>query len=44
LRRHLWDTRRQSAHDWLFLVATLLLAAASVALPVYGLIVLARHL
>lgn len=43
LRRHLWDTRRQSAHDWLFLIATLLLATASIALPLFGLIELVRH-
>ncbi len=45
LLRHLTHpSRRNRAQDWIFLLLTLLVAAASVALPVFALIELAKHL
>ena len=44
LRKHLDSPRRQSAADWLFLLATLLLVLAGIALPIIGLIALFKHL
>lgn len=44
LRRHLLEPRRQSAHDWLFLILTILLVLASILLPIIGLIEVARHI
>ncbi len=44
LRSHLNDPKRQRAHDWIFLIITLLIVAVSIALPVYALILLARHI
>ncbi|MDQ2774336.1 MAG: DUF4112 domain-containing protein [Acidobacteriota bacterium] len=44
LRSHLTEPRRQSVYDWLFLVLTVLLVIASVALPVIVIIELAKHL
>jgi hypothetical protein len=45
LQRHLTQpSRRNRAQDWIFLLLTLLIAAASIALPVLALIELAKHL
>jgi hypothetical protein len=44
LKNHISQPERQRTHDWLFLVITLVLVTASVALPVVGLIILAKHL
>jgi Domain of unknown function (DUF4112) len=45
LQRHLTrPSRHTRAQDWIFLLLTLLVAAASVALPVFALIELAKHL
>jgi Domain of unknown function (DUF4112) len=44
LRNHLAEPKRQSAFDWLFLIATALLVIAGVALPVLALIKLAQYL
>jgi hypothetical protein len=43
LKRHMSHPRRQQRLDWLFLVGTLLLVAISVALPVWALLMLVRH-
>ncbi|MCU1259186.1 MAG: hypothetical protein JWO80_2071 [Bryobacterales bacterium] len=44
LKRHLSEPKRQSAHDYLFLIATAVLVVAAIALPVIGLIVLVKHI
>ena len=44
LKNHISQPRRQSIQDWLFLVATVVLVLASIALPVLGLIELAKHI
>ena len=44
LKSHLAEPRRQEARDWLFLVVTFLLVAASILLPVIALIEIAKHL
>ena len=44
LKSHIARPARQSAYDWLFLVATIALVFAGVALPVIGLIALAKHM
>lgn len=44
LKSHLLQPRRQSASDWLFLLATILLVIASILLPVIGLIEIAKHI
>jgi hypothetical protein len=45
LQRHLTQPSRHTrAQDWIFLLLTLLVAAVSVALPVFALIELAKHL
>jgi hypothetical protein len=44
LRNYISQPRRQGNRDWWFLVATVVLVIASVALPVIGLIELAKHL
>jgi hypothetical protein len=44
LKRHLAGPSRQSLYDWLFLLLTLLLVAASIVLPVIGLVELVKHL
>jgi hypothetical protein len=44
LKRHLSEPKRQSAHDYLFLIATAVLVAAGIALPVIGLMVLIKHI
>jgi len=44
LKDRLSQPERQRAHDWLFLLLTLLLAMASIALPVIGLIELVKHI
>jgi Domain of unknown function (DUF4112) len=45
LQRHLTQPSRHTrAQDWIFLLLTLLIAAVSVALPVFALIELAKHL
>ena len=44
LKNHLSQPRRQSMQDWLFLILTLLLVVASIALPVLALIELAKHI
>jgi hypothetical protein len=43
LKRHMSHPRRQHRLDWLFLLGTLLLVAVSVALPVWALVMLLRH-
>jgi hypothetical protein len=44
LKKHLTQSERQRRADWWFLVLTILLAIASIALPVIGLIELVRHI
>jgi hypothetical protein len=44
LKGHLFQPARQSAHDWLFLIVTVVLVMASIALPVIGLIKLAQYI
>lgn len=44
LKNHLSQSERQRRADWWFLVLTVLLVAASIALPVIGLIELVRHI
>jgi hypothetical protein len=44
LQSHVSQPRRQHTRDWIFLVLTLLLVLAGIALPIYGLIVLLRHI
>lgn len=44
LRSHLAQPARQSKSDWLFLILTLLVLIGSVALPVFGLVELFKHL
>jgi len=44
LKRHLAEPRRQTARDWLFVIVTLVLVAASVAIPVFLLYELVKHL
>lgn len=44
LKSHLLQPRRQTAYDWLFLVLTIVMAMASIALPVIGLVELFRHI
>jgi uncharacterized protein DUF4112 len=44
LRSHISQPARQTTHDWFFLVVTVVLLIASIALPVIGLIELAKHL
>lgn len=43
LRNHLSRPARQTASDWLFLIVTVLLLAASVALPIIVLVELFKH-
>lgn len=44
LRNHLLQPKRQRASDWLFLVLTIVLVIASIALPVIGLLELIKHI
>jgi hypothetical protein len=44
LKKHLTQSERQRRSDWWFLVLTVLLVLASIALPVIGLIELVRHI
>lgn len=44
LRSHVSGARHQAAKDWIFLIATAVLALASVALPVILIMELIRHL
>jgi hypothetical protein len=44
LKRHLTQPKRQKAHDWLFLVITLIVVMAAIAIPVVALIALAKLL
>jgi Domain of unknown function (DUF4112) len=44
LKKHIAQPERQRARDWLFLVLTLVILAAGIALPLIGLIELAKHL
>lgn len=44
LKKHLSQPKRQMAYDWLFLVLTVLLVLASIALPVVGLIELMKRI
>jgi hypothetical protein len=44
LKSHLSHSQRQTARDWLFLIVTGMIVAASIALPVIALVELARHL
>lgn len=44
LKSHLFQPRRQTAYDWLFLTLTVALAIGSIALPVIGLIELFKLL
>lgn len=43
LQSYMLQPKRQQTHDWIFLILTILLVVASVALPVFALIQLARH-
>lgn len=44
LKSHLSQPRRQTAYDWLFLILTLVLVTASIALPIILLIELIKHI
>lgn len=44
LKSHMSHSERQTARDWLFLIITVAIIAASIALPVIALIALARHI
>jgi hypothetical protein len=44
LKSHISQPERQKKRDWIFLVLTIVLLAASIVLPVLGLIELAKHL
>jgi len=44
LKNHISQPERQRTHDWLFLILTVGLVIASVALPLIGLIELIKHL
>ena len=44
LKSHLLEPRRQTTHDWLFLILTIFLVLASILLPIIGLIELAKHI
>ena len=44
LKKHLSQSERQRRADWWFLVLTVLLVMASIALPVIGLVELVRHI
>ena len=44
LKNHISQPRRQRTSDWLFLILTLFIVTLSIALPVVGLIYLAKHL
>ena len=44
LKNYLTQPLRQEKQDWLFLILTIVLVLASLALPVIGVIVLAKHL
>ncbi len=44
LKAHVAQPKRQSAYDWLFLIATIVLVMASIALPAIGLVELAKHI
>jgi Domain of unknown function (DUF4112) len=44
LKSHLAYPGRQRTRDWVFLILTVLVVIVSIALPVIGLIVLARHI
>ncbi len=43
LKKNLLQPKQQRVHDWLFLVLTIVIVAASIALPVIGLIEFAKH-
>ena len=44
LKNHLTQPRRQKKDDWIFLIATILLVLAGLALPLFALYELFRHL
>jgi hypothetical protein len=44
LKRHIYQPKHQLAHDWLFVIAAAVLVVASIALPLIGLIELAKHI
>jgi hypothetical protein len=44
LKSHISHTERQTALDWLFLIVTVVIVAATIALPVIALIELARRI
>jgi hypothetical protein len=44
LKKHLAQPARSHRQDWVFLLLTLLVAVASIVLPIVGLIELAKHL
>jgi hypothetical protein len=44
LKSHMLHSERQTALDWLFLIVTVVIVAATIALPVIALIELARHI
>lgn len=44
LKSHISQPERQKKRDWIFLVLTIVLLAASIVLPLLGLIELAKHL
>jgi len=43
LRSHMEEPRKQTALDWLFLLATILICIISIALPIWALVALFRH-
>ncbi len=44
LKRPLIQPKEQSVHDWVFLILTIVVVLGSIALPVIGLIELAKHI
>jgi len=44
LKRSLTDRGRESTRDWVFMIVMLMLALAAIALPVIGLVELAKHI
>ena len=44
LKRSLADRGRESTRDWVFMIVMLMLALAAIALPVIGLVELAKHI
>jgi succinate dehydrogenase hydrophobic anchor subunit len=44
VKSHLSQPARQTTHDWLFMMVTVLVIIASIALPVLGFIVVAKRI